>query len=246
MISTYTTTSYESESFKIHPGVAAEGRAVAGEVLRATTDAVLASFWSSIALQMEEGVDEFGSSQLLVAAGIRAARYLLRRGQYAPAGILLDAVLERDSSRAVVALVLPMLQVLTAATSGTVQGSSSARTLARAQQLGSPAEAEQRFHILLMEALAKQDYRAASGVMRDLARGYFQAGQLGEALRAAEKALEFTRNAGLGPWTELSIETQRLQVQARMGQAESVLAEVRRMLDRVKTMPGPRPPVIVD
>ena len=106
-----------------------------------------------------------------------------------------------------------MLQVLTAATSGTVQGSSSARTLARAQQLGSPAEAEQRFHILLMEALAKQDYRAASGVMRDLARGYFQAGQLGEALELQKRHSNLPEMPGW-PWTELSIETQRLQVQA--------------------------------
>ena len=239
LISAYPATGDESESFKIHPGVAAEGRAVAGEALCTTTDAVLASFWSGIAQQMKEGVNQSGSTQWLVTAGMRAAHYLFRQGEYAPAGMFLDAVLERDSSREVVATVLPMLQVVTAATSGTAEGSSSARTLARAQQMASPVEAEHRFHTLLTEALNRQDFRAASGFMRDLARGYFQAGQLGEALRAAEKALEFAKKAGLGPWTELSIETQRLQAQVRMGQGESVLAEVRQMLNRVKTLPEP-------
>ena len=75
-------------------------------------------------------------------------------------------------------------------------------------------------------AVATGDYRAASvtaGRLTDLCR---DSGRLAEALALADQTADYTRQAGLGPWTQLSDEVRRLQVLTTMGQASQVLAEV--------------------
>ncbi len=65
---------------------------------------------------------------------------------------------------------------------------------------------------------------------------------LAEALDLAERAIDYTRQAGYGPWTQLGSEIHRLQVQVEMGSASHVLAEVIRLRDYMSTLPATRGP----
>jgi len=51
---------------------------------------------------------------------------------------------------------------------------------------------------------------------------------------------ELTRQAGLGPWTQLLATAQRLQVLAATGDAAQVLAEVERLRERMRALPDER------
>ena len=66
--------------------------------------------------------------------------------------------------------------------------------------------------------------RSVAGDLVDLCRG---SGRLAEALTLADQKAGYTRQAGLGPWTQLVDEVRRLQVLNEMGRAGEVLAEVR-------------------
>ena len=59
----------------------------------------------------------------------------------------------------------------------------------------------------------------------DLVNLLRDAGRLAEALAVAGQKPEYTRRAGLGPWTQLADQARRLQVLGRMGEHERVLAE---------------------
>jgi tetratricopeptide (TPR) repeat protein len=98
----------------------------------------------------------------------------------------------------------------------------------------------------LYTAVAAGDYKAASriaGRLVDLCRN---SGRLAEALALADQTAGYTRQAGLGPWTQLTDEDQRLQILANMGRADHVLAEVTRLRDHLATLPAtPGPDEIV-
>ena len=49
---------------------------------------------------------------------------------------------------------------------------------------------------------------------------------------------DYTRQAGLGPWTQLNDEVQRLQVLNVMGHARRVLDEVTRLRGHMATLPA--------
>jgi tetratricopeptide (TPR) repeat protein len=54
----------------------------------------------------------------------------------------------------------------------------------------------------------------------------------------ADKQVDYTRQAGLGPWTQLLDEVVRLQVLNEMGRAESVLTEAQRLREYMQTLPS--------
>jgi hypothetical protein len=90
----------------------------------------------------------------------------------------------------------------------------------------------------LEDAVARGDYRAAqaaTGPLQELCQG---SGRLAEALDLAEQMAEYTRQAGLGPLTQIQCEVSRLQLLTRMGRPRYVLAEVRRLRDQVDALSG--------
>ena len=114
--------------------------------------------------------------------------------------------------------------------------------LARVLAVTDPAAAEARLRTAMADAAARGDYRAASvaaGRLIDLCR---DGGRLAEALDLAEQKAGYTRQAGLGPWTQLGDEVRRLQVLTAMGQARQVLDEVTRLRARMATLPATRGP----
>ena len=88
-----------------------------------------------------------------------------------------------------------------------------------------PAEAERLLRDTLHVAVGSDAYRVASTAANDLVSLLTWAGRLGEALEVAGQMAGYTGQAGLGPWSQLMDQGQRLQILSLMGEHEQVLAE---------------------
>ena len=226
---------------RVHPGVAAAITAAVGPDIRAAADAGLAVYWESIAVNAREreGREDSG---LVVTAGLAAAPYLLRRADWDTAAVLLEQAIGRDRSPGVVAAALPALRRIAAAT-GTPRHRA---LLARALWFAGEAEAEPLLRDMLWVTDEAGDYRRASAIASDLATLLCDAGRLAEALVVAEQIAGYTRRAGLGPWTQLLDQGKRLQILARMGEHERVLAEtgtLRSQMGQLSARPDASDPV---
>ena len=156
----------------------------------------------------------------------------MRQEQWADAATALERAFMNDPSRANAAAMLPAIEEIAA------HDPRQADVAARVLQVIDPAAAEAQLRSYLDDTVASGDYYAASAVsgrLVDICRG---SGRLAEALTLAVQMAGYTRQAGLGPWTQLSDEGQRLQVLNEMGQAVRVLAEVERLRDRMQTLPA--------
>jgi tetratricopeptide (TPR) repeat protein len=220
-------------TYRVHPGVAAAIITAAGWDIREAADAELAAFWVTVSRDARAG--EGGEdSGLVMAAGLAAAPYLLRRGDWDTAAALLDDAITRDESPGLVAAALPALR-RTAAATGTPGHRS---VLARALWYAGQAEAGPLLRDTLAAADAAGDYRLASVIAGDLADLLLEAGRLGEALAVAGQKAGYSERAGRGPWTQLADQVQRLQILARMGEHERVLAEAGALRDQMGRLPA--------
>ena len=150
-----------------------------------------------------------------------------------PAAALLDTASQHGKSRETAAVALPALRAIAA--TGQVAGADAA--LARVLELVDPAAAEHRIRAAMQAALDRGDYRTAAAAAGTLINRYRETGRLAEALTLAAERKEYTKQAGLGPWTQLSDDVHRLQVQAATGEAEYVLAEVQRLRREMDALP---------
>jgi hypothetical protein len=230
--------------FGVHPGVAAAGRQLAGPTFRSAVDIELAAFWMAVAQQAMRGDQDGGgeSTGVVVRAGLSAAPYLMRLGRWADARWALEQALVRDGSRTVVAAVVPWLQRIAQEFAGTAKEPAALRVLAQALAEIDPGTAERLLRETLAAAVARQDYPGASSAVGGLVELCLRSGRLAEALRLADDQIDYTRRAGLGPWTRLSGQVQRLQVlAAREEEAERVLAEAERLRDQMTGLPQASP-----
>ena len=159
-------------------------------------------------------------TRMLVRAGLAAVPYLIRQQQWTVAAALLERAFLRDPSRANAAAMLPAIR------QATRHDPQLASALALVQQVLDAAAAETVMRDALATSVAAGDYRAASVTTSRLVDLCRDSGRLADALDLADQQIDYTRRAGLGPWTQLSSEVQRLQVLNDMGQASQVLAEV--------------------
>jgi hypothetical protein len=109
---------------------------------------------------------------------------------------------------------------------------------ARILQVIDPAAAEAQLRAYLGTAVTGGDYEAASVAAGQLVNLCRDSGRLAEALALADQKAGYTRQAGLGPWTQLLDEVRRLQVLNEMGQAAPVLTDVQRLRDRLTALPA--------
>jgi tetratricopeptide (TPR) repeat protein len=222
--------------YRIHPGVAEAGRDQAGGALQQTVDQVLADFWRAVFFQARQA--EGGEAgAMLLRAGRAAAPYLLRLEDWATASGLLEQVVVRDRSPATVQAVLPLLRRIAQATTDTDRELIDAGVFAKALGFVDPVAAEQQLRELLERAVTQQRYGQASATAGDLANLFRDAGRLEEALAVVEQLPEWTRRAGLGPWTQLLDRSQRLQLLTMMGRDEEALAEVQTLRSEMATLP---------
>jgi CHAT domain len=219
--------------YRLHPGVAAAMAAGAGPEFAVAVDAELAAFWVTVSDRAREG--EGGEDTgLVVRAGLAAAPYLLRRRDWDTASTLLERAIRRDGSPGTVQAVVPALRRIAAAT-GTAKDQS---VLASALTTVDPAQAEQLLRGALATLAGTGDYRLASATATDLAYLLCDSGRLREALDVVTVQADYTRRAGLGPWTQLLDQAQRLQIMSIMGEHEQVLAQTGRLREQMARLPA--------
>ncbi len=226
----------------IHPGVAEAGRAAAGATLQQAVDRELAATWRTLAEQGRRGETEQDSSagQRIVHAGIHAFPYLSRLGAWDDAGALLELSLNRDESPQTVGAVLPLSRQLVRATEGTHHALADRRVLANALRAGGfLAEAEQEMRAVLADAEQQGDLNAESLVAGDLIAFLRDRAHYQEALELAERKVDLTRRAGLGPWSQIADECQRLQIFNCQGDHAEVLQQVNELHVRMEGLPNP-------
>jgi CHAT domain len=222
-------------SWRMHPGIAEAIRATTAPEFRAATDAELAAFWykvSSQAIRQEGGE----GGEVIVRAGLAAAPYLLRLHDWATATILLENAIHRDTSPAFTAAALPALRAIAAAT----QAAKDLGILASALVAADPAEAEELLRSALAQAAAGGDFRLASATAGILVNLLTTVGRLREALDLADQIAGYTRQAGLGPWTQLSDQARRLQIRGLMGEHRQVLTEISALQEQMDQLPAAR------
>ena len=84
--------------------------------------------------------------------------------------------------------------------------------MARALANIDPDASARQLRSLLTAAVERGDYFSASAMSVYLINNYTRAGRLTEALTLAGEMADYTRRAGLGPWTQLRDEGVRLQI----------------------------------
>jgi hypothetical protein len=220
-------------SYAVHPGIAEAGRDQAGKPFRDATDTEAAAYWYAVFRYAsgQNGNDGVNTG-LLVRAGLAAVPYFLRQGQWDAAGYLLEYAFSAEPTRANAAAALPAIQQVTA------RDPRQAGTAALILQVIDPAVAEAQLRAYLGTAVTGGDYRMASVAAGRLVNLCMDRGRLAEALALAGQKAGYTRQAGLGPWTQLLDEVRRLQVLNEMGQAAPVLTEVQRLRDHLPSLPA--------
>jgi hypothetical protein len=98
--------------------------------------------------------------------------------------------------------------------------------LAAALRLVDPGEAETLLRGVYDQATTSGNHRIASSAAGDLATLLSDQGRLREALTLTDQRTEHIRHAGLGLWTQLSGQGQRLQILGWLGQHEQVLTDL--------------------
>jgi len=224
-------------NYTIHPGVAETARAAADQAVLAAADVELGNYHIAMYQQGRE-TEMQGGSQMVAASGRRAAPYLLRQARWAEASTLLEQMLHRDSSPASLAFALPLLRRIAEATAGTELWLGVVGVLAKSlAQAGRTAEAEAIDRDRIQKCVAQGNYRLASVAFGQLLNLLMASGRLAEALAVAEEMAGCTRYAGLGPWTQLLDECQRLQVLNAMGRYDEVLAAVEARRPQMAALP---------
>jgi tetratricopeptide (TPR) repeat protein len=222
----------DSVAYRVHPGVAGAIAEAAGPGMREAADAELAVFWYTVFdwARTREGEED---SDLVVRAGLAAAPYLLRRGDWDTAGMLLEQASMRDRSPGTVQAALPSLRRIVDATGAPEDVIVLARILMRVDS----GEAERLLRDAANAAANAGDFGVASAGAAQLFNLLRDAGRLAEALAVAEQKPDYTRRARLGPWSQLLDQGQRLQVLGRMGEHARVLAETDNLRAAMANLP---------
>ena len=222
--------------YTIHPGVAQAGQSEVDDKFRAAVDLEMASFWRALFDQAKSGEAE-GMGQLVITAGLRSAPYLIRQKEWSLASALLEQAIFRDSSPETIASVLPMLRHIAQAT-GRIENSIDSGVLANALlSAGRWQDAEDMVRSLIPKCVAKGDFRLASVDAGYLFRILRQTGRFEEALKLTEEKKVYTRQAGLGPWSQLLDEAQRLQALNSLGRYDEVLEDVEKLRAQMRSLP---------
>ncbi len=226
----------ELTHYGLHPGVAESGRKEADPQVLAAADTELADYYRAVwrhGLKTETS----GGGPIVVQAARRAAPYLIRARRWKEAATLLEDMIARDQAPAALNWAIPLLRRIAEETRETKLRPQTAGILAKALRIvGRGREAEQTFRELIGRCEAQGDDRTASNSAGDLVTLLRTAGRLDEALEWAERKIELTVQAGLGPWTQLLGEGQRLQVLVAVGRSREVLhavAEHRKRFDEL-------------
>ena len=229
--------------FQIHPGVADTGRTTTTPDLPAAVDTALGDFWLANLGHALDHEQEQELGWLVLRAARSAGPYLLRQHRWTDLDTATGQVLNRDTSTATAAALLPMLAAAVEATrGGTEDELDVGRSHARALMILNPDQAETLFRQLLNTAVDREQFGTASVFAGDLIKRYRGSGRFDEALALADTKAEYARRAGYGPWTQLVNQVIRLQILRLQGHAQQVLDTVQELRDQMGALPDPPGP----
>jgi tetratricopeptide (TPR) repeat protein len=218
--------------YTIHPGVAETARTAADAAVLAAAEVELGDYFAAAAMHGLKDELE-GGGRIVVDAARRAVPYLLRRERWGEASHLLNHMLARDDSPEALAYAMPLLRCIVEATKGLRDNGILATALALA---GRVEEAEPLLRDLIARAAKQGDYRGAACACGELMNLLEARGRLLEALPLAEDKADYTRQAGLGPWTQLNDEGCRLQVLSALGRYDEVLESIQVLRQKMVTL----------
>ncbi|MFI6564043.1 CHAT domain-containing protein [Streptomyces sp. NPDC050534] len=230
----------EVARYRIHPGVAETARSHTPPAITNLIDTHTAQLWlATLAGGLER--EREGMGELILHAAKAAAPYLARQRDWTTLVGVLGEVLIRDTSPDTAAALLPFLQAAVEATTGTSPnlevrcGFTHARALGRLR----PTDAVLELRRLLDQVHQRGDHKAASVIAGELANWCREMGRYEEALTLLDQMHEDIRAAGYGPWTQLSVESRRLQIHLLQGASRHVLEAVDRIRTHMATLPDP-------
>lgn len=218
-------------TYRLHPGVAAAGRPEPAR--QQVLDRVMAGLHQAIVAWAREQ-EAAGNGRLIIDHGLAATPYLARAREWGMLGAILDPVISRDSSPGTLAAALPVLRQ-----AADEAGSLKAKcVLAKALRMaGRREEAEALLRALIEECAAAGEFLLASSIAIELFYLLLWSGRAKEALDLAERKKGFTARAGLGPWTRLVDDAQRLQALSALGRWDDVLSEVASLRKAMAKLP---------
>ncbi len=221
----------------MHPLVAASTRKHAPSAFQAAIDTRLAAFWTSV-FRGAVGDQQRGEvTTVAILAARTALPYLLRREDWNSARDLLEQALIRDSSPNSVTALLPAARYLAEATNGTDEHLQARRSLALLTRRIDPEVGLGESRQVLADAVTAGRYDVASLAAADVINACRATGRLRDALQVAQDLPEYSRRAGLGQWTQLLDERERLWILSSLGHYEQVLTDVDRLLAHADSLP---------
>jgi tetratricopeptide (TPR) repeat protein len=231
----------EAFTVTIHPGVAEGGRADAGPEFQAAVDEELAATWRTVMRRgLETYTKERSAGLMIVRAGLAAFPYLSRLQNWEMAAKMIEEVVQIDQTPATITAVLPCVRRIAAATAGTEQELLSHSVLAKVlDTAGRTREAEALIRALLERAVEKEKFEDASLLAGVLVNLLMRTGRAPEALTVVKSMADYTRRAGLGPWTRLADEGWRLQILNELGKYAEVMRRVAELREEMKALPDP-------
>ncbi|HEY3561977.1 MAG TPA: CHAT domain-containing protein [Kribbella sp.] len=232
-------------TYDVQPAIAAVGRTLAGDTVQSTVDHQLSQYWLMVFRMAwhREGTDADEAhlaGPLLARAGLSAAPYLARTGELQSAEVLLEAVLRRDTSRQTIARVHPLLRWLATLRANRTSGEPLSGALDVVLDVVKPDEAERQARDTLERARSTHDHALAASATGRLIEFCVRTGRLEEAIALADEQIDHVRRAGLGDWTRLHSEVQRVHVLAESRYAAQALIEVAELRRRAETLPRER------
>jgi tetratricopeptide (TPR) repeat protein len=222
--------------YRIHPSAAHATHATTPAELATAVDVQLAGWWTARASYAIHEINAGReATELLVRAGTAAATYLIRLHEWNTATALLDRARGADARSPDTAhAVIPPLRRI-AETTGDPDA---VVALAKALTTVDPGQAAKVLYTGYAQAVAAGDHRRAAAFAGNLINLLIDRGHLNEALSLAGDRAAHTRAAGLGPWTQLLDQVQRLQILGMTGQHEQVLQELPALIEQMASLPG--------
>jgi hypothetical protein len=225
---------------RMHPGIAETIRATTIPTHRTHIDQHLAGLWIA-AYQHAAAAEQRGqpASRLIVQAGLSAAPYLLRTQRWHDAGFVLEQAALRDRSPEVTMQALGHLRHILDADPEPDRRPGYDGVYARLLARIDPPVARTRLRQAVIDASSRGQHAAASSFAGDLADLLVTQGDPAGALDTVTEKAEFTRLAGLGPWTQASDQVRRLQIITATGHHQQVLDQATTLLHHLDTLPNP-------
>lgn len=224
--------------YSMHPAVVAAGRGLLGPDSSARLLEAITRHWTSAIEEATAGEREGGSVDPVASRARSALAYLLESGNIRAATDALDLVLRRVRSRASLRSLIPLAGMLhKAATEPRDQlraGRLWANTLALTDAI---VVAERLTAQLRAEAMKQDNLEMATVLTSDLISRYRDSGRYAEALTLAEEQIELGRQVGVGPWTQLLHDNERVNLMVTMRQRDEAAPLIDELLTRMRRMP---------